>query len=263
MRTRQLRVCALVALGVCLLPASSRGQVQKSPATTSPTQDFNHIYLLGTGKLTIRQARTCAVSYQAPKGLQAAVLIQVKNGTLYILGGGGVPAMPNLPALPGGVPNVPGFPGGVPALPNVPGFAGGVGGGAFPGVAGLGGPPVEYTIDIKDLKSITMAGTGNAEVNNIVSKQLTISVTGTGSLTAYGTADYLQLSITGTGGFEGKYLQTGKTQVNHAGFGKALVNARESLDATIIGTGSVEYLGKPKVQQSILGSGKVVPVGEP
>ena len=42
-----------------------------------------------------------------------------------------------------------------------------------------------------------------------------------------------------------------------SGAGKAVVNAASSLEVDISGAGAVEYLGDPKVKQSISGIGKV------
>ena len=42
-----------------------------------------------------------------------------------------------------------------------------------------------------------------------------------------------------------------------SGAGKAIVNAANSLEVDISGAGAVEYLGDPKVKQSISGIGKV------
>jgi len=218
-------------------PAEKTKDKSTDDRKATPTKDFNYIHLLGVGKLHIRQADKCGVAVKAPKGFPGAPSYQVKGNTLYILGGGGIP---DLPGVIPGLPDLPGIP--KIDLPKLPAM----------------GEPVEYTIDVKDLKGILMAGTGKAEVEGIRSKQLQISITGTGSLIASGAVDTLQVSLSGVGNLEGKYLMTQTTNVKHAGFGKSLVNVRKKLDVTITGTGTVEYIGSPDVRKSILGVGRVV-----
>jgi hypothetical protein len=225
-------------------PDEAKGKPDEAKITVTPTKDFNYIHLLGVAKLHIRQAAKCGVGVKTPKGFPAAPQYHVKGNSLYILSGGGIP---DLPGVIPGLPDLPGIPKielpkiGLPKLPAM-------------------GEPVEYTIDVKDLKGIHMAGTGKAEVDGIQGKQLQIWVPGTGSLIASGKVDALQLSLTGVGHFDGKYLLTQTTKVQHAGFGKSLVNVRKKLDVIITGTGTLEYIGSPDVRKSITGVGRVVQV---
>ena len=41
------------------------------------------------------------------------------------------------------------------------------------------------------------------------------------------------------------------------GAGTATVNASEKLDATVVGAGSVEYVGDPTVEQDVSGAGRI------
>jgi hypothetical protein len=82
-------------------------------------------------------------------------------------------------------------------------------------------------------------------------------VAGTGDLTVSGKAGVLEVAVTGGGNFLGRSLVTSRATVQHLGMGKAVVNASKHLDVQIIGNGSVEYIGSPRVRQSILGLGSV------
>jgi hypothetical protein len=239
-------------LCLCILPgieaqdslkdkSKPTGKTPEQPVVVEPTKDFNYIHLLGVGKLHIRKADKCGVFVKAPAGFPGAPLVQVRGNALVILGGGGVPELPMIPMVPGVKIDLPKI-----DLGKLPG----------------GGAPVEYHIDVKDLKGILMAGTGKAEVDGLQGKHLSISITGTGSLVASGTLEKLDLSISGTGAFEGKYLETRATLIKHAGLGKALVNAKKELNVSITGTGLVEYIGSPALRKSILGAGRVVQVEE-
>lgn len=76
-------------------------------------------------------------------------------------------------------------------------------------------------------------------------------------MSVFGKADALQLSMTGTGNFQGEDLKATRATVQHLGVGKVVVNASKQLDASIIGYGVVEYVGSPTVRKSVLGLGAV------
>jgi hypothetical protein len=163
------------------------------------------------------------------------------------------------PAQPGGgaVGN-----GGAVGFAGVPGFGGvnpGPGGiGQLPGLGGLNNL-IEYHIEVKTLKGLAIYGTGTMDVRDLDSKQLAVVVGGTGDLEVQGKADLLQVNVIGNGNFVGEYLKTQQCGVSHHGFGKATVHASKTLNATVTGIGTVEYVGSPQVQKSILGVGRVSP----
>jgi Putative auto-transporter adhesin, head GIN domain len=235
-------VVALPALGQTQQPSSKPSKVQPVEVESiSRVKDFNYIHLLGTGKLHIRQAEMCGVAVKVPKGLSGVPRPYVKGNVLIIPDANGIPALPAV------IPNLPKLP----ALPKAD-------------ILKLATvkEPVEYTIDVKDLKGIVVAGSGLAEADGIRSKELQVSITGSGSLLASGSADSLLLSLAGVGNFDGKNLKTQIMQIKHPGFGKAIVNVQRKLDVTITGTGSVEYIGSPTVRKSISGPARLVKIAD-
>jgi DNA-directed RNA polymerase specialized sigma24 family protein len=121
----------------------------------------------------------------------------------------------------------------------------------------LGDPPVEFVVEAKDLRGLILTGSGGMEVTQVSTKQLTVLVGGTGDLTVAGKADVLQLTIFGAGNFLAGDLKTRSTTIRHTGMGKAVVNASRQLDVSILGNGTVEYMGSPQVRRSVLGLGTV------
>jgi hypothetical protein len=65
------------------------------------------------------------------------------------------------------------------------------------------------------------------------------------------------VEISGTGTYLAENLESREVNIDVAGAGSAIVNAKEKLDAEISGIGSVEYVGHPRVQQSVSGAGQV------
>jgi hypothetical protein len=117
--------------------------------------------------------------------------------------------------------------------------------------------PIVFTVEVKDLKTLTVSGAGSVEVTKVAGQRLAVFLSGVGSVTAAGTADLLELTLSGTGSFDGEKLAAKKATVRATGVGSAVVNAAESLEASVSGVGSVEYIGSPEVKKSVSGIGTV------
>jgi serine/threonine protein kinase len=122
----------------------------------------------------------------------------------------------------------------------------------------VGARGVEFVVEAKDLRGLILKGTAGMEVKQVDTRQLTVTMEGTGNLSVSGRADVLQLTLIGTGNFVGDSLVTSSTAVEHRGPGTAAVNARDLLAVSIFGNGLVEYVGSPhQVHQNIHGGGMV------
>jgi hypothetical protein len=82
-------------------------------------------------------------------------------------------------------------------------------------------------------------------------------VSGAGTFDVGGACDRLDLSISGTGDFDGEDLAVATALVSISGSGDAIVNASDELRVTIDGSGDVEYVGDPTTDVDIDGSGDV------
>ena len=142
--------------------------------------------------------------------------------------------------------------------------------------------PVQVTITIVDLDRVNFPSAGSMLIENLETESLAISVSGAGdidltslnvdtlelslsgagNLYADGTAEKLQLRISGFGSFSGNDLETQDTDVTISGAGSANVWVEGELDARISGAGSVIYTGNPDVSKSISGVGSVTSAGE-
>jgi hypothetical protein len=85
---------------------------------------------------------------------------------------------------------------------------------------------------------------------------------GAGTLTLSGTADNLNVSMSGFGSFQAADLQTQTAKVSIDGAGSATVWAEKSLTAKISGAGSISYYGSPTVSKSVDGVGSVNSLGK-
>jgi Putative auto-transporter adhesin, head GIN domain len=86
-----------------------------------------------------------------------------------------------------------------------------------------------------------------------------VTLSGTGRLTASGRAGHLQATLTGTGNLELQGLVARSASAVLAGTGQIWLNVTEALDASIRGTGAIRYSGGPaRVTQDVSGTGAVI-----
>ena len=109
-----------------------------------------------------------------------------------------------------------------------------------------------------DLSSIAISGTGAMKVTGIANESLTISLPGTGAVTAAGSTGALHVIVDGTGQVAAKDLAARDATVEVGGTGQATLRATQSLDARITGTGSIDVLGRPaRVKKAVTGLGSI------
>jgi hypothetical protein len=81
-------------------------------------------------------------------------------------------------------------------------------------------------------------------------------------MSATGTADNLDLNISGFGDFKGGDLHSQDGRVSISGAGSATVWADNNLDAQISGAGSISYYGSASVTKQISGVGGINHIGD-
>lgn len=105
-----------------------------------------------------------------------------------------------------------------------------------------------------------LSGAGDFQVTDVRAERFTVEVSGAGALEASGRATRNDVSLTGVGEARLGDLVTNSSHVVVSGTGSATVFVRKSLDATVSGTGTVVYLGKPAhVKTSVTGTGTIRP----
>jgi hypothetical protein len=121
--------------------------------------------------------------------------------------------------------------------------------------------PVRVNVTMKSLDSLTLSGSGNIFVSGLSGDAIKISLPGSGNITVAGSANSVAITLGGSGMVTCKDLQAHTVNVNLSGSGNVSVFASESLDATIRGSGNIQYGGNPaKVNKSIPGSGNINPL---
>ena len=118
--------------------------------------------------------------------------------------------------------------------------------------------PITYTVTVKDLTGVAVSGSGNIRVPDLTTTALSISISGSGTITVNGTVEDQDLEISGSGGYEAAQLTSKTVKADISGSGTANVLATNALDVEISGSGTVTYSGNPQIEQEISGSGKLI-----
>jgi hypothetical protein len=92
----------------------------------------------------------------------------------------------------------------------------------------------------------------------IETTNFTGSVSGSGNISVLGNARNANVTVSGSGSFDGSRFFVRNATVNVGGSGSANVYATESLNARVSGSGSVIYRGEPNnVDTRVSGSGRI------
>jgi len=141
---------------------------------------------------------------------------------------------------------------------------------------------IRYTLKVKNLNRIALAGAGNVtaeklnvgdlalivegsgniRIADLQAKSLRSEASGTGNFDLKGKVDSQTLTITGAGNYACGDLQSEEGTVTINGAGNVTIWTVEKLDITINGFGNVNYYGNPRVSQTITGGGGVKDLGE-
>jgi putative autotransporter adhesin-like protein len=120
--------------------------------------------------------------------------------------------------------------------------------------------PIRINVTMKSISGIMMSGSGNINVSDLVGKDLMVALFGSGDITVNGEANTVNIQLPGSGNILCKELKADSVTVTLNGSGNITVYASESLDASIHGSGTINYAGNPaQINKSILGSGSITP----
>ncbi len=121
--------------------------------------------------------------------------------------------------------------------------------------------PIQVTMTVKALDVASISGSGNITINNLSAKTVNFALSGSGNITAAGNAERVTVSLNGSGNIFLDSLKAKSAGVKLKGSGNIKVYASESLEASIPGSGTVQYRGNPPaVNRSVTGSGNVISV---
>lgn len=143
--------------------------------------------------------------------------------------------------------------------------------------------PIEISISVEALSSLSLAGSGDVVVGAFSGEELDLDLAGAASLVMDkadyrsididiagsgdvvikdGQSDELSVDIAGSGDVDTSKVQAAKADIDIAGSGDVSLRAKDSLDISVAGSGDVVYFGNPSIKQSVMGSGNVTRKGD-
>jgi hypothetical protein len=118
--------------------------------------------------------------------------------------------------------------------------------------------PMSVDVSVPSLTALNLSGDGQISVTGISAPRLTVTVSGSGLLSAAGTATRLDVNLSGDGQAQLSQLTARDVRAVLTGSGLIQVAPTTSLDAAVPGTGAIIYSGNPlQVTTSITGTGTV------
>lgn len=129
--------------------------------------------------------------------------------------------------------------------------------GTRPGNQPPGVGEVVYHLSLDRLRELQASGSGTIEAEGISEPSFKFAGLGSADASVAGKADELDLSLDGSGNFDGSRLQVSRAVAELSGSGDAQLAVSDTLRAELSGSGSIEYSGDPQVTQRADGSGRV------
>ena len=96
-----------------------------------------------------------------------------------------------------------------------------------------------------ELSSLLISGTGQIKALAVSSPTLSVGLPGTGEIKLAGSTGALRIDVDGTGSISAKKLVAKSAVVSMSGTGSATLDATDSVDANLTGTGSIDVHGHP------------------
>jgi hypothetical protein len=108
---------------------------------------------------------------------------------------------------------------------------------------------------------VNISGGGVTRFEKLKAERLQFTVSGAGDGHYTGSADELQVAVSGRGNFMGENLHSHRARVSINGIGKARVWVTDTLQASVTGIGKIDYWGQPKAEKSRAGIVSITPRG--
>ncbi|RZJ70132.1 head GIN domain-containing protein [Flavobacterium sp.] len=99
---------------------------------------------------------------------------------------------------------------------------------------------------------------GSAQVSlHLETNETEAMLTGSGKLKLSGSTGKFISSVTGDGGLEAYAFHSAATEAIVIGTGNSQISSSETLNAQVAGSGQISYIGNPKIEKTIIGSGLI------
>jgi Putative auto-transporter adhesin, head GIN domain len=129
--------------------------------------------------------------------------------------------------------------------------------GLRPGVGIVTHQPIVFKLTVKQLTGLDASGSGSIVVTGIDTDRFGLEGSGSIEVEVAGRAQEQDVSISGSGRYNGEALTSRSARVTVSGSADVVVNASDALDVQVSGSGNVRYVGNPSITEKVSGSGSV------
>ncbi|MFH1197576.1 MAG: head GIN domain-containing protein [bacterium] len=117
---------------------------------------------------------------------------------------------------------------------------------------------ITINITTPDLEKIVSSGASSISAINFKNDELSVYLSGAGSIDLKGETKELHVEMSGAGSLDADNLRAEDVSVSISGACSADVYAINSLDASVSGVGSIDYLGNPtRINSNVSGVGSI------
>ncbi len=120
--------------------------------------------------------------------------------------------------------------------------------------------PITIALSSPHLESGILQGSGSIYLTGLSEKSLQLDLQGSGNITVEGNVEHFSVQAKGSGKVNAKDLESIQAELQVTGSGNIISTVKESLNASIVGSGNITYFGHPNVvNPNIVGSGNIIP----
>lgn len=117
---------------------------------------------------------------------------------------------------------------------------------------------IRILITTTNLTSLNVSGANNVDASGISCDEFETELSGAGSVDLEGKVSRFRAQLSGAGNIDAKNLKANEVSISVSGAASADVYAKESLDASVSGVGSIDYYGDPaKTKTNVSGVGSI------
>lgn len=117
--------------------------------------------------------------------------------------------------------------------------------------------PMKVRVESPQHRSVIISGTANVIAAALRGPAFELAGSGSATAKLGGRAEFLKISLAGSGKINALDLVADKVEVELLGSGTAEVHAVKSLSLMVIGAGTVRYKGSPTISRNAIGVGRV------
>ena len=122
----------------------------------------------------------------------------------------------------------------------------------------VGSRDIDITLPGRAFRHVGISGSGSVVMENVSQPDMTLRITGSGTLHAQGNSDHVTVKITGAGRAKLADLATRQLTVDISGSGNIEAAPKDVADINVSGSGNVRLLSHPsQLRSHVTGSGRI------